>query len=130
MGAETPSPGVKRQWREADHSLSSSAEVRNGGAKPPLPHMSSWHGAYLIKHRDNFTIYTTIIKLFKMIVFVKNKIFGFPRGTFRNFLFTTTSIAPLSFLFIGYQNIFSGRLWCRELTTQQHLTLELRIHGI
>jgi hypothetical protein len=39
-------PGVKRQGREADgHSPSFSAEVKNGGAIPPLPHTSSWHGA-------------------------------------------------------------------------------------
>jgi hypothetical protein len=35
------SPGVKRPGREADHSPLSSAEVKNGGAIPPLPHMSS-----------------------------------------------------------------------------------------
>jgi hypothetical protein len=34
--------GVKRQGREADHSPPSSAEVKNGGAIPPLPYMS-WH---------------------------------------------------------------------------------------
>jgi hypothetical protein len=28
--------------RETDHSLPSSSEVKNGGAIPPLPHMSSW----------------------------------------------------------------------------------------
>jgi hypothetical protein len=39
------SPGVKRPGSEADHSSPSSAEVKNGGAIPPLPHMSSWHGA-------------------------------------------------------------------------------------
>jgi hypothetical protein len=33
----------------------SNAEVKNGGAMPPPPSMSSWHSAYLIKHRDNFT---------------------------------------------------------------------------
>jgi hypothetical protein len=38
------SPGLKRQGREADHSPPSSDEVKNGGAIPPLPHMSSWHG--------------------------------------------------------------------------------------
>jgi hypothetical protein len=31
--------------RVADHSPPSSAEVKNGGAIPPLPHMSSWHSA-------------------------------------------------------------------------------------
>jgi hypothetical protein len=46
---------VKRQGREFDHSPPSSAEVKNGGNIPPLSHMSSWHSAELIKHRDNFT---------------------------------------------------------------------------
>jgi hypothetical protein len=32
-------PGVKRQRREADQSPPSSAEVKNGGAIPPLPHV-------------------------------------------------------------------------------------------
>jgi hypothetical protein len=36
-------PRVKREWREADHSPLSSAEVKNGGIIPPLPHMSLWH---------------------------------------------------------------------------------------
>jgi hypothetical protein len=39
------SPGVKRLGREADHSPSSSVEVRNGGAIPTLPHTSSWRSA-------------------------------------------------------------------------------------
>jgi hypothetical protein len=30
-------PGIKRQGREADHSLLSSAEFKNSGAIPPLP---------------------------------------------------------------------------------------------
>jgi hypothetical protein len=34
----------------------SSAEVGKGWAIPPLPHISSWLGAYLIKHRDIFTL--------------------------------------------------------------------------
>jgi hypothetical protein len=33
-------PGGKRPVREADHSPQSSAEVKNGGALPPFPHMS------------------------------------------------------------------------------------------
>jgi hypothetical protein len=37
---ETFSPGVKRHVREADHSPRSSAEVKNGGAIPSLPHAS------------------------------------------------------------------------------------------
>jgi hypothetical protein len=36
---------VKRLGCEADHLLPSSAEVKNGGAILPLPHMSSWHTA-------------------------------------------------------------------------------------
>jgi hypothetical protein len=32
------SPGVKREWREADHSLPSSAEVKNGEAITSLSH--------------------------------------------------------------------------------------------
>jgi hypothetical protein len=50
-------PRIKRPGRKADHSPPSSAEVKNGGAIPPLPHMSSWHSVWLIKHRDNFTFY-------------------------------------------------------------------------
>jgi hypothetical protein len=34
---------VKRPGSEADHSPPSSAEVKNGGVIPPLPHISSWH---------------------------------------------------------------------------------------
>jgi hypothetical protein len=34
------------QGREADHSPPSNAEVKNGGAIPPLPNVSSWRGAY------------------------------------------------------------------------------------
>jgi hypothetical protein len=38
-------PGVELPGREADHSPASSAEVKNGGAIPPLPLMSSSRGA-------------------------------------------------------------------------------------
>jgi hypothetical protein len=34
--------GVKRPGREADYSSPFSAEVKNGGAIPPLSHTSSW----------------------------------------------------------------------------------------
>jgi hypothetical protein len=37
--------GVKQPGREVDHSLPSSAEIKNGGAMLPLPHASSWRGA-------------------------------------------------------------------------------------
>jgi hypothetical protein len=33
------------QFSEADNSPPSSAELKNGRAVPPLPHMSSWHTA-------------------------------------------------------------------------------------
>jgi hypothetical protein len=33
--------GIKQWEHEANHSSTSDAEVRNGGAIPPLPHMSS-----------------------------------------------------------------------------------------
>jgi hypothetical protein len=35
--------GVNRVSHEADYSTSSSAEVKNGGAIPPLQHMPSQH---------------------------------------------------------------------------------------
>jgi hypothetical protein len=36
-------PGVKWQGHKADSSPPYSAEVKNFGAIPPLPHMLSWH---------------------------------------------------------------------------------------
>jgi hypothetical protein len=48
MGTGVDSAGVKRLRREADHSPPSSAEVKNGGSIPPLPHTSSWRGASLL----------------------------------------------------------------------------------
>jgi hypothetical protein len=36
---------LKRPGSEAGHSLPFSAKVKNGGAIPPLIHMSSWHSA-------------------------------------------------------------------------------------
>jgi hypothetical protein len=40
--------GVKRPGRQADHSHLSSAEVKNDGAIPPLPHTSSCTGTTLL----------------------------------------------------------------------------------
>jgi hypothetical protein len=37
-------PGVTQTGLEADHSLPSSVEVKNGGATTPLPNMSSSRG--------------------------------------------------------------------------------------
>jgi hypothetical protein len=39
---------VKLMGHEADRSPSASAEVKNGGAIPPLPHTSLWHSAQLL----------------------------------------------------------------------------------
>jgi hypothetical protein len=36
---------IRRQRRETDHSIPSSAEVKNDGAIPPLPLTSSWRDA-------------------------------------------------------------------------------------
>jgi hypothetical protein len=49
-------PRVKLERREAEHSTTLSTEVKNIGAIPPLPHTFSWHGAWLIKHLNNFTL--------------------------------------------------------------------------
>jgi hypothetical protein len=48
---------------EADHSPPSSAEVRNGGAIPLLPHTYPWHGAEAIKNGDNFPFFLYIVLL-------------------------------------------------------------------
>jgi hypothetical protein len=50
--------GVNRAGRESGHSPPSNADVKNGGALPPLPHTPSWCSAYEINHRGNscFTV--------------------------------------------------------------------------
>jgi hypothetical protein len=53
------SPGLKSLAREADYSPPSNAEVKNGGAIPPLSHISSWLSAKLIMHNVKFTFFTT-----------------------------------------------------------------------
>jgi hypothetical protein len=53
------STGINRPGREADNMPQFIADAKNGGAMPPFSHVSLWHGVYLIKHRDNFTEYTT-----------------------------------------------------------------------
>jgi hypothetical protein len=40
-------PGIKRKWREANHSSSSSAEVKKNGAILHSPHTSSGRSAYV-----------------------------------------------------------------------------------
>jgi hypothetical protein len=57
--------GIKRPGREADHSPPSSAEVKNGGAIPPLPHVS-FHSTMLAQLSTGttlpltFTSYSTL----------------------------------------------------------------------
>jgi hypothetical protein len=36
--------GINRLGSDADHSPPSSAEVKNGGSMPLLPHASTWSG--------------------------------------------------------------------------------------
>jgi hypothetical protein len=50
------SPGVKRLGREADHSLSTSAEVKKMWIYTFTPHTPSWRSAQLVKHRENFIL--------------------------------------------------------------------------
>jgi hypothetical protein len=52
--ADSLSRLVERRGYEADQS---SGEVEIGGAIPPLPHVSSWHRALIMKHREDFTFY-------------------------------------------------------------------------
>jgi hypothetical protein len=52
-------PGVKRKKREDDYSPAPTAEVKNGGAIPPLP--LCLHGTvlnYIINYGDNFFLST------------------------------------------------------------------------
>jgi hypothetical protein len=63
MDTENSFPGIKRQGHEVDHPYPPScAEVKNGGAIPPLLRMSSWRSDYLIKQRDNFTFTFVLVK--------------------------------------------------------------------
>jgi hypothetical protein len=56
LGPTQPlSHGIKWQGCEADHSPPFSVEIKEDGAVPPLPPMSSWHSAQQIKHKDIFT---------------------------------------------------------------------------
>jgi hypothetical protein len=55
MGTGAVSPSIERQGCENIHSPISSAKVKNGGAIPPLTHISSCCGAQLIKPGDKFT---------------------------------------------------------------------------
>jgi hypothetical protein len=47
-------PGGKEYRCGAYNSPKSSVKIKNGGAIPPIPHMSSWYSAYLIKHGQSY----------------------------------------------------------------------------
>jgi hypothetical protein len=64
------SAGGKAAGGEADHSLPFGSEVKNGGAIPPLPHTSLWHGVQL-STRTTLPYMYLISSLFK-IKFVKD----------------------------------------------------------
>jgi hypothetical protein len=54
MGTGGSFHGRRRPWREADHLHPSSAEFKNDGTIPPLPHV--FMGWWLLTHRNSFTI--------------------------------------------------------------------------
>jgi hypothetical protein len=56
VGTGTPSPGVKRSDRKADHSSLSSAEVKNTWSYTST-HTYVFLAWYFVKHRDDFTFY-------------------------------------------------------------------------
>jgi hypothetical protein len=62
------SPGVKRPGHEAYDSPPSSAEVKNDGTIPQIPHMSSWLSTSLMKHRDNFTVIILLALIWHCII--------------------------------------------------------------
>jgi hypothetical protein len=67
MGTGSDFDGIKRPGHKADHPTPCS-EVKNGGAICPLPHTSSWHSAWLVKHRENFTFtFTNNVRVKKSI---------------------------------------------------------------
>jgi hypothetical protein len=63
--------GVKRKWREANHSLPSSAEVKNAWSYTSTPQyvFMAW---CLVKHRDNFTfnLYLYITVTLSVVAYV------------------------------------------------------------
>jgi hypothetical protein len=54
------SPGVKLQGREADHLAPSSAEVKNVGAIPPLPHIFMAQGYFYLYNFFGFKVLTVL----------------------------------------------------------------------
>jgi hypothetical protein len=65
------SPGVKRLKREADHSFSSSTEVKNGGAIPPLPHIYYAPSSSLFMSLDSLfaSLHYTQVYIFSHLIY-------------------------------------------------------------
>jgi hypothetical protein len=61
VGTGAISPGAKRQGREADHLSLSSAEVKKGGAIPPLHHIK--HRDFTFNFYDELAIYGVALAL-------------------------------------------------------------------
>jgi hypothetical protein len=78
IGTEDSFRDVKRLGREPDHSPPPSAEVKKVRAIPLLPNTSSWHGAYVVKHRDNFTLPSPTINLKFTCTYSLLVLFGAP----------------------------------------------------
>jgi hypothetical protein len=67
------SPALKRREREAGHSLTSSAEVKNYGAIPPSP--ICLHGIvlnYIIKHRETLRLNVISQAVIHCVLWVRN----------------------------------------------------------
>jgi hypothetical protein len=64
------SSGVKRQGREADHSPSTSAEIKKCGSRYPSPHTPFWHIYILVKHSDNFYLFTFTILYIPYYIYI------------------------------------------------------------
>jgi hypothetical protein len=54
-GTRHSSPWVRRLGHKAIHSLPARANVMKTWIYTPLPHTSSWHNAWLVKHRDKWS---------------------------------------------------------------------------
>jgi hypothetical protein len=97
---EIPSLGVKRLGREADHSLPSSAEVKEWlELYRHSPNTLLWRGAQL-KHRDNFTFtfYKDRVSFYRTVrlVQVRRIQWAGKRNSEQKYLFTETYKKKLS----------------------------------
>jgi hypothetical protein len=87
------SPRLKRPGGEAHHSPPSSAEIKKGGAMPPLHHTS------FIKHRDNFTFFS-FMSIYKSCVITNTNLL---HGQTASCLYVTFMSAFLRFLRYCFQ---------------------------